>query len=337
MTHSTHKTKNFSSFLISLLVLFVAFLLELSLGAQKISLKSILFNTQNFENVILWKLRLPRALLVLTSAILLGGSGAVFQLFFRNPLAEPGILGITSGATLGAVAAASFIPSTLPFLSKTFFHYFSPVNFFAFLGAIVAGLFVTSLSFSKKNNSSIMILLCGTALGTLYSSVSSLILLTKSDSLHSIYSWLLGSFNGRGWNELFFITFPSLLSIFLMIFISKPLDLLSGGETSALSLGVNVSRLRILVLICGALSTSCVVCAGGTISFVGLIAPHISRKIVGPKSSRLIPFSMIFSGILLLLADVLCRIIIKPSELPTGVITSILGVPFFIALCLENK
>ena len=131
--------------------------------------------------------------------------------------------------------------------------------------------------------------------------------------------------------------FPSLLSIFLMIFISKPLDLLSGGETSALSLGVNVSRLRILVLICGALSTSCVVCAGGTISFVGLIAPHISRKIVGPKSSRLIPFSMIFSGILLLLADVLCRIIIKPSELPTGVITSILGVPFFIALCLENK
>lgn len=328
----------FFKFFVSLLILFFAFFSELCFGAEKISWKAIFGAAENFENIILWNLRLPRAFLVLISGILLGGSGAVFQLFFRNPLAEPGILGITSGATLGAVFATVFIPSGISLFSKTFFNYFSPVNFFAFLGAILAGILVTSFSFLQKSqNSSILILLCGTALGTLYSSVSSLILLTKSESLRSVYSWILGSFNGRGWKELLFILIPSIISVFLMFFVSKPLDLLTCGEKNACSLGVNVSRLRIFVLICGAISASCVVCAGGTIGFVGLIAPHICRKIVGANSSKLIPFSMIFSGILLLFADVICRIIIRPGELPTGIITSLLGVPFFIALCFENK
>ena len=315
---------------ILIIVLALSFFAALSFGAEKISFGSVFGRGDKFDNIILWNIRLPRALLVLLTGILLGGSGAVFQLFFQNPLAEPGIMGISSGATLGAVIATlgtGFTTSKL----------ISSVNLSAFFGALLAGLFVTALAFNKsRKNSSIMLLLCGTALGTLYSSISSAILLTCNKELHSIYTWILGSFNGRSWNELLFILIPSGISILIMILISPQLDLLTCGEKSAESLGVEVNRLRILVLICGSLAMSSAVCAGGTIGFVGLIAPHIVRKLSGPKSRSLIPLSMIFGAILLLVSDLLARVIIAPAELPAGIITSILGVPFFISLCLKK-
>ena len=267
-------------------------------------------------------------------------------------------MGISSGATLGAVTASTIIAAgstavsatasqsvatisqtaTSLLLSKGIFAFISPVNFCAFLGAILAGALVTTLAFtSSGKNSSIMLLLCGTALGTLYSSISSIIILSSSKELHSIYTWILGSFNGRGWKELLFISPAALISIIIMFVISQPLDLLTCGEKTASSLGVQVDKLRILVLICGALAVSASVCAGGTIGFVGLIAPHIVRKITGPKSCTLIPFSMLFGAILLLLSDTLARTVIAPSELPAGIITSILGVPFFISLIMSPK
>ena len=351
----------------SILILVVSFVLALCFGAEKISLSEAFVWAHNpsssdkFSQIIIWQLRLPRALLVLLTGILLGGSGAVFQLFFRNPLAEPGIMGISSGATLGAVAASTIIAAgtavvaattsspaavsttisqtaTSSILSKGIFAFISPVNFCAFAGALLAGLFVTALAFTRSGkNSSIMLLLCGTALGTLYSAISSIIILSSSKELHSIYTWILGSFNGRGWKELLFILPASITSVVIMMIISRPLDLLSCGEKTASSLGVQVDRLRILVLICGSLAVSAAVCAGGTIGFVGLIAPHVVRKISGPKSRTLIPFSMIFGAILLLLSDTVARTVIAPSELPAGVITSILGVPFFISLILNPK
>ncbi len=321
--------------LFSLICVFLCFVMALIFGAEKVSLAALFGDGNKFDRIIILKLRLPRALLVLVTGILLGGSGAVFQLFFRNPLAEPGIMGISSGATLGAViASVSGGLLSVAGVCKLV----SPVNFLAFVGALGAGFLVTVLAFSKEGkNSSIMLLLCGTALGTLYSSISSVILLTCDKELHSIYTWILGSFNGRGWKELLFILIPAALSIVIMFIVSGPLDLLSGGERTAASLGVEVDRLRIWVLVCGALAVSCAVCAGGTISFVGLIAPHIVRKIVGPRGKVLIPFSMLFGGILLLLADTLARTVIAPSELPAGVITAILGVPFFLSLCLNKK
>ena len=329
--------------IISIFLLIFAFFLAITIGAEKIKLSEF-FNTFNptsasttsnpFTKIIILDLRLPRALLVLLTGILLGGSGAVFQLFFRNPLAEPGIMGISSGATLGAVIANVFITYTG---FQAVFYLISPVNLAAFLGAIGAGALVTVLAFSNAGKkSSVMLLLCGTALGTLYSSISSIVLLSSSKELHSVYTWILGSFNGRGWKELLFILIPSFLSIFIMFFIARPLDLLTCGETTAQSLGVEVNKLRILVLICGALAVSAAVCAGGTISFVGLIAPHLVRKMIGSKSKVLIPFSMIFGAILLLLSDTLARVVIAPSELPAGIITAILGVPFFLSLCLKK-
>jgi iron complex transport system permease protein len=355
------KNKDKSIFLkvfliISIVILAASFLAALCFGAEKINLSQAFAwardpsSSDKFSQIIIWQLRLPRALLVLLTGILLGGSGAVFQLFFRNPLAEPGIMGISSGATLGAVTASTIIAATASqsvatisqnatssVLSKGIFAFISPVNFCAFVGALLAGAFVTVLAFTRSGkNSSIMLLLCGTALGTLYSAISSIIILSSSKELHSIYTWILGSFNGRGWKELLFILPASIISVVIMMIISKPLDLLTCGEKTASSLGVQVDKLRILVLICGALAVSAAVCAGGTIGFVGLIAPHIVRKITGPKSRTLIPFSMLFGAILMLLSDTLARTVIAPSELPAGIITSILGVPFFVSLCLKK-
>lgn len=322
-----------TQFAVLIMLLLLSFCLAVCLGAEKVSIGALFGFGDKFEQIILKQLRLPRALLVLLTGILLGGSGAVFQLFFRNPLAEPGIMGISSGATLGAVVASVIAPGAVSILGLI-----SPVNIAAFLGALGAGVLVTVLAFSRAGkNSSIMLLLCGTALGTLYSSISSVVLLTCDKELHSIYTWILGSFNGRGWNELLFILLPAAVSIGIMICICGPLDLLSCGEKSAASLGVEVNRLRVFVLISGALAISAGVCAGGTISFVGLIAPHICRKFFGPRGKILVPVSMIFGATLLLLADTLARVCIAPGELPAGVITSILGVPFFLTLCLKKK
>lgn len=333
--------KNFIFFLISFLVLIVSFILSLALGAEKLNpiriIKALFDGGQDFQAVILFDLRLPRSLLVLLTGILLGGSGAVFQLFFRNPLAEPGILGISSGATLGAVIATFF--GLFSGLTTEFilFKIISPINLFAFFGALASGIIVTALALTRYGrSSSVMLLICGTALGTLYSSLSSLLLLSGKKELHTIYTWILGSFNGRGWNELIFILIPAALSIILMFLICTPLDLLNGGEQTALSLGLNVTTLRVKVLICGALAVSASVCAGGTINFVGLIAPHIVRKFIGSKGKILVPASMIFGAILLLLSDTGARLLIDPAEVPAGVITSILGVPFFIALCIKK-
>lgn len=324
--------------IISPILLAISVILALMLGAEKVSLAAVFGQGDKFENIILWQLRLPRVLLVFITGLLLGGSGAVFQLFFRNPLAEPGIMGISSGATLGAVIA-SIVPGVMALTGRGGLGAFiSPVNLCAFAGALGAGVLVTSLTFSRRGKaSSVMLLLCGTALGTLYSSLSSMLLLTCNKELHSIYTWILGSFNGRGWNELFFIAVPAAVSIVLMFCVVRPLDLLTGGEKSAAALGVEVDRLRVLVLLCGSLAVSCAVCAGGTIGFVGLIAPHIVRKFLGPRARTLLPFSMIFGATLLLLSDTFARVVIAPGELPAGIITSILGVPFFLALCLGRR
>lgn len=324
--------------IISPILLAISVIIALMLGAEKVSLAAVFGQGDKFENIILWQLRLPRVLLVFITGLLLGGSGAVFQLFFRNPLAEPGIMGISSGATLGAVIA-SIVPGVMALTGRGGLGAFvSPVNLCAFAGALGAGVLVTSLAFSRRGKaSSVMLLLCGTALGTLYSSLSSMLLLTCNKELHSIYTWILGSFNGRGWNELFFIAVPAAVSIVLMFCVVRPLDLLTGGEKSAAALGVEVDRLRVLVLLCGSLAVSCAVCAGGTIGFVGLIAPHIVRKFLGPRARTLLPFSMIFGATLLLLSDTFARVVIAPGELPAGIITSILGVPFFLALCLWRR
>jgi iron complex transport system permease protein len=152
-----------------------------------------------------------------------------------------------------------------------------------------------------------------------------------------MYMWMLGSFSGRGWDELLFILVPSLVSIVLMFFAGRQLDLLSGGEMTALSLGVEIDRLRFLVIIAGSLASSAAVCAGGTIGFVGLIVPHVLRRIFGAKGRTLIPLSMVGGAALMLATDTMARVVARPAEIPVGTIMALLGAPFFISLVFSKR
>ena len=323
--------------------LFISICLSLCLGSKNIPLAELFSAFKNPESTtgtILFSLRIPRTLLALFSGCLLAASGACFQMFFRNSLAEPGIIGISSAATLGAIFSTLFVKSSFPLALAIILKIISPMNLFAFFGALISGFLISFIGSRSKSHSNMTILLCGTALGTFYASVSSIILLTQSQYLHGIYTWILGSFNGRGWNELIFILLPGSLSLLMMFLSSNKLDLMNSGEESASYLGVNIRQLRAIVLISASLAVSASVCAGGTINFVGLIAPHLVRKIYGTvktSARKLIFLSGIFGSILVLLSDTLARLVIRPSELPSGLITSLLGAPFFISLLFKKK
>jgi iron complex transport system permease protein len=330
-----HYSVNSTGYLLKILpaiLLIAAFTGSLFFGAERIPLSSIFSKTRKpFYSIILWDIRLPRTLLACITGVLLAGAGAVFQLFFRNPLAEPGIMGISSGATLGAL-----VFETLGLGS--FFGILSPVSLGAFAGALVAGVIVTVLAGARKGKEeTVTLLLCGTVLGMLYSSISSLILLIKSKELHKMYTWMLGSFNGRGTDELRFILLPAFLSFLMLLSCARYLDLLAGGETAAQALGLELGKLRRLILVAGSLAVSAAVCAGGTIGFIGLIAPYIARSLYGSKSRTVIPFSMIWGAVLLVSADTVARFIAAPAELPVGVITTFLGAPFFLVLAFSKN
>lgn len=341
-TNIKNKNDFYIILILFLIILFISFVVSVCVGSQKISFENFLqiigfkdSDSTDFKLLmqknILTQIRIPRSLLVMFSGFVLAGSGCVFQGFFRNSLAEPGVLGISSGATLGAV---------LSLLLPTFFafKFIQPIALFAFLGAIISGIIIFLLSLKSNSfTSSSSVILTGTALGTFFSSITSIILLSKQNQLHSIYVWLLGSFSGKGWNEFYFLIIPFCVSIILIFISGKFLDLLSVGEISAQTLGLDIKKTRFLILITGAVCVSSSVCAGGTIGFVGLISPHIIRSLFSSKHKYLIPLSILFGGILLLLSDVLARVLVSPIELPVGIITSLLGAPFFISLIFSKK
>ena len=322
---------------LTILAVLTALIISLLLGSQKLSFSQFIqafTQKDSFASTVIWGLRLPRSILVMISGALLASSGACFQMYFRNSLAEPGIIGISSGATLGAVIAQ------LTGAGAILFGTISPINLFAFLGALFAGFVITLISTKTKSQNSTTLLLCGTALGTFYASLSSIILITKIKQINGIYTWILGSFNGRSWQEFKLIIIPGIIALTLMFLSANKLDLMNAGEEGARALGLKTERLRLVVLICASLAVSAAVCAGGTINFIGLIAPHIVKKIYGVKGTKgifLIPFSAMYGSILLLLSDTFARVVIAPAELPAGLITSLLGAPFFVSLIFSKQ
>lgn len=315
--------KTATKFTLLTIILLLTAALSIALGATNLDFKELLAGTNPAAQNILLQIRLPRTLLAATAGIMLGGAGAAFQLLFRNPLAEPGIMGITSGATLGAVSAACFAGGAI-------------INAGSFLGALIAGLAVALLS-QTREASTTAILLCGTALGTLYSALTSITLSLNSQKIQSMYIWMLGSFSGRGWNELKLVAIPALISIPALLLLSPKLDLLYAGETTAAALGLEVQKLRTQTLLAGTLAASAAVCAGGTIGFIGLIAPHCARKLAGPKARVHLPASMLCGAIILLISDTVCRTAAAPAEIPVGTVTALLGAPFFVWLLLSKK
>jgi len=279
---------------------------------------------------IVWDLRLPRIILAILIGVGLAVSGAAFQGLFRNPLADPFVVGASGGAALGATLAITLGMSWGA-------GGFGPVPLAAFVGSLLAVAIVYGVAQTGGTASPIALLLAGSALSTLLSAIVALLMTMGESSLHQVYGWLLGGLSGRSWPHLK-ASWPYLVggSFGLMLF-ARPLDALACGEETAQSLGLSVARARGVIVLLASLATAAAVAAGGIIGFVGLIAPHIARLLFGSSHARLMPASMLIGGLLMLLADDLARTALAPIEIPVGIVTSLLGGPFFLYLLKSRQ
>jgi len=283
---------------------------------------------------IVWELRLARSLLAAVAGAALGASGAVLQGLFRNPLADPYSLGVSSGASLGAVIAISLgigLPGALGAAGS--FGALGAVEVFAFIGAILSAVVVYAVArVAKAMGPTAALLLAGTAVGALVSAVVSLIVSLHDQDLHEVFFWLLGGFGGKGWTDLAAALPAAIACLALAFVLARPLDLLGAGEEAAASLGLDVRQARRLAVATSSLGAAGAVAAGGIIGFIGLLGPHIARLLVGPGHRRLVPASAAIGAALLAAADALARSIASPLELPVGIVTAIIGAPLFLWL-----
>lgn len=276
---------------------------------------------------ILWDFRIARVLLVILCGASLASAGAAFQGLFRNPLADPYIVGASGGAALGATLSA-VLGKAGPVL---------PLGAAGFMGALAAVMVVYAIAESSNFGSVIALLLAGVALSTMLSAIVSLLLIMSDEVLHEVFAWLMGGFSGRSWSHLVQSTPAAVLGMAIIWPMSRALDALSGGESTAEALGLDLRRARFLIVVGASLATAAAVAASGIIGFIGLIAPHLARRMVGAGHAAVIPASMLLGSLLLVLADDLARTLMAPVELPVGVFTALLGGPFFLYLLRRGR
>ncbi len=281
---------------------------------------------------IVWLLRMPRVLL----ALLVGGGlsiiGAAMQALVRNPLAEPYILGISSGASAGAsLFYLGFLP---PLLSKTL-----SMPLAAFAGGLAAVTVVYLVARAGSRLSVARLLLAGVAMSALMASVTSFVTLAspEPDRLRAVLFWLLGSLAHTHWGVLPLPALVTALGLLVMLALARPLDALLMGDEPAHSLGVPVEATKRVLIVLAALVTGALVASSGAIGFVGLIVPHAVRSLVGVTHRRLVPLSFLAGAVFLLWADVLARVLLPSQEIPVGVITALCGVPFFLVLLRRSE
>jgi len=276
-------------------------------------------------------LRLPRALFAIIVGSALSIAGAMMQGLFRNPLADPGLLGVSSGAALGA-ASVIVLGWTLPGIPN----FTLPLA--AFVGGIVATIVVMWLSLRSGTTSVANMLLAGIAINALCGAATGLLVYVADDEeLRTLTFWTMGSLGGSGWADLPYIAGLALGPALVGLFLGRSVNALLLGESEAQLLGVNVEQLKaiIVVLVCVIMGTS--VALTGMIGFVGLVVPHLCRMLLGADNRRVFLGSMLLGSTLLLAADVLARIIVSPAELPIGIVTSLVGGPFFLFLLYRSR
>ena len=274
--------------------------------------------------VIVLDLRLPRVVLAAVVGAALAASGTVFQAVFRNALADPAIIGVSSGAALGAVLVIVTVGAgSLAGLG---------VPLAAFLGALATGFLVYRLARVGPTVHVATLLLAGVAVAAVVSSAMSLVMSFSGERLRDIYTWLLGGLVAQGWRSVW-ITAPIVaVGVAAAARTAHDLNLVALGEERAAQLGVDVARLKRRSLAAGALLAAAAVSVGGIIGFVGLMTPHLLRLAVGPDHRRLLPAVLLAGPLLLVGADLLARTLLAPQELPVGVVTALLGGPFFLVL-----
>jgi iron complex transport system permease protein len=280
---------------------------------------------------ILWSLRFPRVVL----GVLVGGTlaiaGAGYQGVFRNPLADPYLLGAAAGANLGATLAIAFAPGTTVIGVNMV-----PLAAFAGAGAAVAGAYALGRTVTGLRSNTGLIL-AGVAIAAFFNSIQIYVQQSQTNSLRQVYSWILGRLVTAGWDGVLLVLPYVVLSAAVIFLHRRLLDALTVGEEEVTSLGISVRRVRIIVVVAATLGTAAVVAVGGTIAFVGIIVPHAIRLLVGRSYRVVIPLSVLFGGAFLVLADTVARSIVAPAELPIGVITAFVGAPFFIVVMRSTR
>lgn len=279
------------------------------------------------HDAIVWDLRVPRVILGVVVGAGLAICGVALQAMVRNVLADPYILGISSGASTGAAAAILFG------LAAGLGEYSLPVS--AFLGAAGASFLVFTLARGHGNVTSMRLLLAGLAIGYALSAATSFLIFASNDAegSRSVMFWMLGSLSLARWGILLGIVATTvLLTVGLLLVFSPHLDAISAGDETAIALGIRPDRARVSILIVVSLCTGVVVAASGAIGFVGLIVPHLARRITGAAHARLIPVTALLGANLLIWADAVGRIAMQPRELPIGILTALVGAPFLAIL-----
>ena len=329
------KTPTLSSFkkicmiLTTVFVLCFTILISLRIGSIDVSFKELIdgmfLSKQSNNFLIIRDLRMPRVL----SAVLIGGNlavaGALLQTTMKNPLADPGIIGISSGASLGAIAVMVIFTDLIKYKI-----------IIAFIGGIIAACLVYLIG-EDKGFSPVRIILAGVCVNSILNALSSMVTVFNSAGVSSIQTWLLGSLVNVTWNDFKILALYTIVGIALCLLVIKSCDLMGLGDKTAQSLGLNVNRVRVMITFVAVFLTSISTGVGGVISFVGLVIPHICRFLIGSSHKFLIPFSYVMGGFLLLVADTISRNIFRPYEIPVGVTMCLIGGPFFIYILRRSK
>ena len=278
------------------------------------------------DRAIVWDLRAPRVVLGLLVGALLAGSGAAYQGVFRNPLADPYLLGIAAGAGLGAtIAIVARLQDAIGFID--------PVPLAAFAGALLAVTAAGTLSVRRgRTGSPATLILAGVAVANFFTAIQTFIQQQNSETLQQVFAWILGRLSTAGWGEVrLLVPYAAICMAGLLLSVGS-LDVLAVGDEEATTLGLRPRTIRRLVLMTASLGAAAAVAVSGLIGFVGLVVPHAVRMVAGSSHRRVIPLSLLFGAAFLALADVAARTVRSPAELPIGVITAFIGAPFFLLI-----
>jgi len=344
MTGAGKGTIKYIFLLMTVLVLLI--IISASIGAAKVTLKdtglimlSFIPGVRNListdaiaheDIVIISQIRLPRIILSIFVGMALASSGVIFQGLFRNPMADPYVIGVSAGAAFGATIGLFFVNA--PGLSGI-----SATAFFALAGSIGTTFLVYNIARIRGKVSVITLLLSGIALSAMLSAMTYLIMIFKVQDMAKIVFWIMGGLTSASWNNFFVLAPVVTVLVIFSGFFSRDLNILSLGDERAMQLGVQAEKVKKILLVMASLIAAMAVSMSGIIGFIGLVTPHILRLIVGPDHKVLYPASAIAGGIILLLSDTLARTILMPREIPVGIITSIIGVPFFLYLLVKSR
>ena len=311
------------------LLLVIASVGSLMIGAVSFSVTEIwhglLYANDSLERRIVWELRFPRVLIGLIVGMCLATSGAILQGIMKNPLADPGIIGVSSGAGLAATVILIIFPAYILFLPAA-----------AFLGALVTALVIYTLSW-RGGTSAVRIILVGVAINAVIGAFMSALMLLYSDRVQAVLPWLAGGIAGVGWVQFEMIVYYALAALVLSLFSIRHIRILRLGDEVAKLLGHNVEQSRFFLIVLSTLLAGIAVSVSGLIGFVGLVIPHIMRTLVGGDYRFLLPASALGGSLLVVVADTVARSAFSPIELPVGILLSFLGGPFFLYMIQRRR